>query len=139
MTTNTAGVVTRELPFQAVHYIRKAIAYNTTGISSGVALPAYLPAGAKICYVNVYITTAFNAGTTNVLTVGQNASTYNDMVAAGEVDETATGGTMVLTGMDLNLTSDTQVFVKYTQTGTAATTGAATIVVAFVVNNDVQS
>jgi len=136
MATNTAGVVARELPFQAVHYMRMDVAYNTTGISTGVAMPAYLPAGALILSTNVYVTTAFNAVTTNVLTVGTVSSAYNNMVAAGEVDETATGGTSVLTGMDLTFASDTQVFIKYTQTGTAATTGAATVVVAYVVNND---
>ncbi len=136
MATNTAGKTARQGYQQQVNYLRKTVNYNDTGISSGVGHPFYLPAGAQILFTTVNIVTAFNAGTTNVLTVGQNATSYNDIVNATDVNEGVTGSTMVLRGADLNITSDTQVFVKYTQTGGAATTGVANIVIAYAPNND---
>ena len=136
MATNTAGKVARQGYQQQVNYLRKTVNFNDTGISSGVGHPFYLPAGAQILFTTVNIVTAFNAGTTNVLTVGQNSSSYNDIVAAGDVNEAVAGSTMVLRGADLNITGDVQVFAKYTQTGGAATTGVANIVIAYAPNND---
>jgi hypothetical protein len=136
MATNTAGVDARQLPWHAMHYMRKTVNYNDTGISSGVGFKHYLPAGASIMYTMVKIKTAFNAASTNVLTVGTNSTSYNNMVAAGDVDESATEASMVLAGADLTISSDTRVFVKYTQTGDAATTGSAEIVICYVPNND---
>lgn len=136
MATNTAGVDARLLPWQAVHYMRKTVNYNDTDIATGVGFKHYLPDGASILFVNVKIKTAFNAGTTNVLTVGQNATSYNDMVAAADVNEAATGSSMVLRGADLTISGDARPFVKYTQTGTAATAGKAEIVIAYIPAND---
>ncbi|MBS0244036.1 MAG: hypothetical protein JSS20_17835 [Proteobacteria bacterium] len=99
-------------------------------------MPAPLPAGAQILTTYVNVLTAFNAGTTNVLTVGQNASNYNDIVAAADVDESAVAQTAVLTGGKLVLASDATPYVKFAQTGTAATAGKAVIVIAYAINND---
>ena len=86
--------------------------------------------------MKVRIDTAFNAGTTNVLTVGTNAGSDNNIVAAADVNEAATGTTSVTTGIGLSIAADTPVYVRYTQSGTAATAGAATIVILYVANND---
>ncbi len=43
---------------------------------------------------------------------------------------------MVLRGADLTLSSAVLPYVKYTQTGTAATTGQAEVTIAYTVNND---
>ena len=137
MPTNTQGRPARELPFQAVHYMRKTVNFNDTGITTGIAFKNWLPAGARILRADVTIDVVFNAATTNVLTVGQNATSYNDIVASGDVDETALGETSVLTGAKLGaLAADAQVFIKYTQTGTPATTGKATVVLQYVPGND---
>lgn len=137
MPTGTQGRPARELPFQATHYLRKTVNYNDVGISSGIPFSYWLPAGAQILRCNVIIMTAFNAATTNVLTVGQNATSYNDIVAAADVDETTLGETAVLTGAKLDLSGgDAQPFVKYTQTGTAATTGKARIIIEYAPAND---
>lgn len=135
MATNTAGGQARELPFQAVHYLRRTVNYNDGAISTGVKV-GRLPAGASVLFTNVKIKTAFNAVTTNVLTVGQNSSSYNDMVNASDIDETATGSSMVVRGADLTLATEVDVYAKYTQTGTAATAGVAEIIVAYCANND---
>jgi len=137
MPTNTQGRPARELPFQAVHYMRKTVNFNDTGITTGIAFKNWLPSGARIVTTWVNIDVVFNAATTNVLTVGQNSSSYNDIVASGDVDETALGTTAVVKGGALGaLAADTQVFIKYTQTGTPATTGKATVVLQYVPGND---
>ena len=136
MATNTAGVDARVAPWQMVHYMRKTVNYNDTDIATGVGFKNYLPSGASIQWVMVKIKTAFNAGTTNVLTVGQNASSYNDMVAAADVDESTTEASMVLRGADLTISSDVRPFITYTQTGTAATAGVAEVVIAYIPAND---
>lgn len=136
MATNTAGVDARLMPWHGVHFMRKTVNFNDTDISTGVGFKHYLPSGARILFTNVVIKTAFNAGTTNVITVGTVSSGYNNMVGAGDVNEAATGSTMVLAGADLTISSDTRPFIKYTQTGDAATTGVAEVIIAFVPNMD---
>lgn len=136
MSTNTTARQTRDYRMQLVHYLRKTVRYNDTDIAAGSPFTKYLPSGASIQYATVKIKTAFNGGTTNVLTVGQNSTSFNDMVAAGDVDETATGSNMVLRGADLTLSSDALPYAKYTQTGTAATAGEAEITIAYVCDND---
>jgi hypothetical protein len=136
MATNTQGQAARELPIQAVHYMRKTVTYSDSGISTGIGFNQWLPAGARILATTVIIETVFNAQTTNVLTVGTNSSSYNDIVASADVDETTLAGTTVLTGCKLAMATDLQPFVKYTQTGTAATTGKASIHIQYSVNND---
>lgn len=143
MTTDTAGTVARELPFQAVHYLRKGIAYNTTGIGTDATVKVgVIPSGAVVQNVQVKITTAFNAGTTNVIDVGtsSNDDAYVDGGTTGngdgDVDATSTGSTFVWRGADETHSADTTIYVTYTQSGTAATTGAAEIIVTYIPDND---
>lgn len=117
---------------QNVHFIGKDITFATTGIGTADTVKVgRVPAGSMLMPTQVRITTAFNAATTNVLTVGQNASANTDIVAAGELNEGATGVTIVATGCALTFASDTDIYVRYTQTGTAATTGAASIIIPY--------
>lgn len=44
--------------------------------------------------------------------------------------------TEVTRGLGLTVAADTNVYVRYTQTGTAATAGVATIIVEYIPNND---
>lgn len=136
MATGTQGQAARELPFQATHYLRKTVTYSDSGISTGISFARYVPAGARILYTTVNIETVFNAATTNVLTVGTNSSSYNDIVASGDVDETVLGATTVLTGCKQLFATDLLPVIKYTQTGTPATTGKASVVIVYVPNND---
>jgi len=135
--TNDTGISdARQMPQQALHYLRKSVTYSDFNLESTVAMPAGLPTSAEIMFVKVTITEAFNAGTTNVLTVGSNASSYNDLVDATDVDESATGATIVYRGADVTYSVGKKVYIKYTQSGTAATAGAATVVVVYASNND---
>lgn len=135
MATNTAQVVpaARQDPRQVTNTLKKTVNFNDPGIASGVAFDNALPAGAFIVRVLIEIVTVFNAVTTNVLTVGTNATTYNDIIAAADANEGVTGVTEVTRayGRSLAATADKIPFAKYTQTGTAATTGQAVIVIEF--------
>lgn len=118
---------------QDVSYIRQVVNFNDTGIGTAdTVVVGVLPAGCEVIDCQVNIQTVFNAGTTNVLTVGTSAGSDADIVAAGDVDEvTATGSWKVLRGIGMSVTTDTTIYAKYTQTGTAATTGKARIIIAY--------
>jgi len=141
MATGTPGSTARQLPYQVVHTLRIKVNFNDAGIATGVG-KQWLPKGAIITSTSVHVGTAFNAGTTNALTVGTNASSYNNIVAAADVDETAAG--VVTNGIKPAtsgtatgpLAADTRVFVMYSQTGTAATTGQATVLIHYVPDTD---
>ena len=125
----------REYHTQQVHYLRKTVNFNDAGIASGVYMGT-LPAGAQIVDTVVNVVTAFNAVSTNVLTVGTNSTSYDNIVGSGGVDESSATGQRVTTGLSLEFASDADVYVKYTQSGTAADAGQAVIVVAYAANND---
>lgn len=138
MPTNTAGSTARNDYSQDLQTIRFRVNFNDAGIATGNA-KQFLPAGAIIVGTDVLVTTAFNAATTNVLSVGFEASTYTNLVTTAQ----AVAGTpglkqnLIPTGTALvPLASDVQVYALYTQTGTAATTGVAYVIVKFCLNND---
>lgn len=117
---------------QNIHFIGRDITFGTVGIGTADTVKVgRIPAGSRLMPAQVHITTAFNAATTNVLTVGQNAGANTDIVAAGELNELATGATIIATGSALTFANDTDIYVRYTQTGTAATAGAATILIPY--------
>lgn len=135
MATNTAATIPppRQDPRQVVNSLKKTVNFGDAGISSGVAFDNSLPLGAFITGCFVEVVTAFNAVTTNVLTVGTNSTTYNDIVAAADVDESVVAVTWVTRGWGRSIaaTADKTPFAKYTQSGTAATTGQAIIVILY--------
>jgi len=120
---------------QQVHYLRKTVAYNTPGIASGVYMGT-LPGGAQILDIVTNVHAAFNAGSTNVLTAGTNSTDFNNILDSSGVDESSATGQRDDTGLSLELAADADVYIKYTQSGTAAGAGSATIVIAYVPNND---
>ena len=118
-----------------LHFASVTVNWNDAAdLTAGTRARWIAPAGAHIVAEIVTVQTAFNAGTTNVLTVGTVSGTATDMMAAGDLDET-TAATTILAGsvfhagglIILNSTSDTPVYVKYAQTGTVASAGKATI------------
>jgi hypothetical protein len=138
MTTGIAGSSARQLNQQQTHYLRFSVGYSDPGIAAGAG-KQWLPKGALILRTSIHVGTAFNAGTTNVLTVGINNPSYDNIVAAADVAETATGLTQNVkpTGTALGpLASDAQVFALFAQTGTSASAGQATVVIEYVPNND---
>lgn len=104
-----------------------------TFASDLLPFPNYLPEDAQLIAAIVKITAAYNAGTTNVLTIGQNATSYNDIAAAGDINEAVTGADIVWTGAQLDLSAAPVLpYVKYAQTGTAATAGRSIVTLLYV-------
>lgn len=135
MATGTAAVLPppRLDPRQVLNTLRKTVNYNDANIGTGVAFDNSIPIGAFITQVLCEIVTAFNAGTTNVLTAGTNATTYNNIVASGDVTPGTPGVTAVTRGLGRSLpaSADVTPYAMFTQTGTAATTGQAVIVIVY--------
>jgi hypothetical protein len=133
MTTGVLGTNARQDPRQVVNTLKKTVNYNDAGIATGLAFDNPLPQNAFILRVLVEIVVAFNAVTTNVLTVGTVGTAYNNMVNAGDVNEAVVGIYDVTRALGRSLTAagDVTPYAMYTQTGTAATTGQAIIAIAF--------
>jgi hypothetical protein len=118
--TNIAGVLSA---------ITTTIAFsNTSAVSIGT-----LPANAQIIDINIDTTTAFNAGTTNTVTVGKTGSaaafvTATDVGTAGRESVATTG---VYSAWATVGTSDIDATVTFAQTGTAATAGAARVTIVY--------
>lgn len=131
---------------QEVCYIRATINYNDNSIGNGV-WAFTLPANAYVISMDAYVTTAFNAATTNVITIGATA-TGSDFAASGTIAPGTTGVQHLTSaaGLGLAATGNTAkqtainggvpVYFRYTQTGTAATAGVVTVIVMFANNND---
>ena len=133
MATGTAGTSAVNYGRTMVHFLRKEISFGSTGASTGLSMGT-IPSGAVISDVVVNIETAFDAGTTNVLTVG-NSSDDDAYLAAGDVTETATGLTRY-SGKGVVLSADTELLVQFVETGTAATAGKAQVIVEFIPDVD---
>lgn len=135
----TRNFPARQTPDQQLSYYRLTINFNDQNIGAGQQFGA-LPAGAYIFAIDAYVTTAFNAGSTNVITLGTTKASANEIVGSGIT--AGTPGVYHLTsaaGLGLAVTSGSNpipLFAKYAQTGGAATTGSVTIVIAFAANND---
>lgn len=113
---------------QNVQYLRKDFTYLDYGSTLEIGT---LPAGAMIVkpLSGVQVNVVFNAATTNVLDIGTSADDdfYATDLALGvatfvPIDEAVT----------MAVASDTTIYGKPAQTGTAATTGSGTILIAFV-------
>lgn len=120
----------RTRPYEADNAGAVSIAEAEIDFSAAAArqLIATLPAGAVILRAWVEVLTAFNAGSTNLVTVG-----YGD-IAAGTADDyvaTVTEGTPgvydgAAAGVPLAALAAAQdVYAYYTPSGTAPTTGKA--------------
>jgi hypothetical protein len=127
--------IARQNHMQVTHYLRKRVNFNDAGVATGV-LVGTLPAGAQIVDCLVNITTVFNAATTNVMNVGTTGTGAEVATSAVIIAGTAgvkKGVAFYSLGI---MAADTDIWVSYTQTGTAATTGVAYIVIQYVPNND---
>lgn len=133
MPTNTVGSQNRQDPRQVTNTLKKIVNYNDVGASTGNAFAQYLPQGAFITSVLCEIVTAFNAGTTNPLTVGTNSPSFNNIIAAGD-NTPGTPGVYAATralGRSIANAGDVLPVAMYAPTGTAASTGQAVIVIEY--------
>lgn len=135
MATGTTPVFppSRRDPRQVSNTLKLTLNYNDTNVATADAFANSLPLGAFITDVAVEIVVAFNAGTTNAITVGTNSASYNNMVSSGDVVPTSTGVTKVSRGWGRSIAASAEQAVNatYTQTGTSATTGQAVVVITY--------
>ena len=133
MATNTAGSVARNYNKQLVHYLRRTVGFADNGVALAMGT---IPAGSLILkpMSGVHVVTVFNAGTTNTLNVGTDANDdlFGTLLALGTatfvpLDE-AIGG--------FRVDADTDITATVVLTGTAATTGEAEVVIAYIPDND---
>lgn len=129
---------TRRDPRQVPNTLKKTVNFNDTGISTGIAFDEALPIGAFILSVMVEVVTAFNAAGVNTLVVGTNSTSFNNLVASADLvgNASASLGTQVTEatrgrGRSIASAAEKPVYVKYTQTSTAATTGQAVVVITY--------
>ena len=100
--------------------------------SSAVAI-ATIPAGAQIVNINIDVTTAFNAATTNTVTVGKtgSAAAFVASTSVGSAGRASVATTGVYSAWADTGTSDISATITYSQTGTAATAGAARVTIVY--------
>lgn len=118
--TNIGGVLSA---------VTATIAYTD---SSAVTI-ATLPANSQIIDVNVDVTTAFNAGTTNTITVGKTGSAAafvaaTDVGSAGRASVATTG---VYSAWADTGNAEVTATATFAQTGTAASAGAARVTIVY--------
>lgn len=110
---------------------RWRVPFGQTNIATTGVPVVTLEKGTIVLRASVRIETAFNAATTNVLTLG--SSTTADGLITSANAAAGTVGYKQGTGVELGteLAADTTFYAKYTQTGTAATAGVAEFIVEF--------
>jgi len=131
MTTGIVGTNARQDPRQVVNTLKKTFNYNDAGIATGSPFANPLPMNAFIENVLTEIVQAFNAGTTNPITVGTVGPAYSNIVASAD-NTPGTPGVYPSTigrGRSLTAASDVLPYVKYVPTGTAPTTGQGIVVI----------
>lgn len=111
------------------------VRYGTVSFSdTGAVTLATLPAGAVIVDWRIITKTAFNAGTTNTIDIGLGATgdALAANVAAGAVGVYRMGATGTALGsVGVALETETALTATYEQSGTAATTGSAIVLVEY--------
>lgn len=118
---------------QSIQYLRKAIAY-TDGVAAVVTV-GMVPTKAIVLRAGVVITTAFNAGSTNVLDIGTSADDDGFVVDAAMGTVGVIFGTTLATSNDVGpMTADTTITATLALTGTAPTTGAGVVWVEYMPN-----
>lgn len=124
----------RQFHQQMIHYLRKSITFADDGTTVTVG---EIPAGSLVIrpISGVAVTTAFNAGSTNVLDIGPSTDSGTDLWATDLA--LGTIGFVPLDEAVTNLVSvNTVVQAAVDLTGTAATAGAAEIIIAYIPDND---
>jgi hypothetical protein len=118
--TNIGGVLSA---------VTNTIAYTD---SSAVTIGT-VPAGAQIVSVNIDVTTAFNAATTNTITVGKSgsAAAFVASTSIGSAGRASVATTGVYSAWADVGSADVPVTATYSQTGTAATAGAARVTIVY--------
>lgn len=118
--TNIGGVLSA---------VTTTIAYTN---SSAVTI-ATLPANSQIVDINIDVTTAFNAGTTNTISVGKtgSAAAFAAATSVGSTGRASVASTGVYSAWADTGNSEVTATATYAQTGTAASAGAARVTIVY--------
>lgn len=129
--TGVAGGVAREYHTKQVHYLHKDFTYADDGSTLSMG---YVPIGATVIRGGVVVSTAFNAGSTNVLDIGTAAD------SDGFATDLALGTIGVIAADEMATTNDAGPYTAITEivcvvdlTGTAATAGVGRAWVEYIV------
>jgi len=92
-----------------------------------------IPANAQIVNINIDVTTAFNAASTNTVTVGKSgsAAAFVASTSVGSAGRASVATTGVYSAWADVGSSEVPVTVTYSQTGTAASAGAARVTIVY--------
>jgi hypothetical protein len=131
MPTNTAGSQARVYHQAQTHYLDYSYTFATLPGTSSVVIGT-VPAGAAITRILSAVNVAFNAGSSNVYTIGTTASGTN-ILASGTNGSVGAVINTVAVGSGQMPQVDTQLFLTGAPTGTAATAGAATLYIEYLV------
>ncbi len=118
--TNIGGVLSA---------VTTTIAYtNATAVTI-----ATIPANSQIVDIYIDVTTAFDAGTTNTVTVGKtgSAAAFVAATSVGSAGRASVATTGVYSAWADTGSSDVSATVTFSQTGTAATAGAARVTIVY--------
>lgn len=136
MATNIAPLnpPARHLSQQQINFLRLNVTFADAGLTKVVGS---IPAGSVILkpLSGAFVDVVFNAGTANTLDIGISGGSGTAFSSAGSLTATAFVPANATTGA-FRVATDTTINVTVTLTGTAATTGSATVVIAYVENND---
>lgn len=123
----------RQYHQQVVHFLRKTVAYTTSGVAQTVGT---IPAGAVIIkpMSGVQISTAFNDSGTDYLDIG---TTANDDLFGTDLDlSSATFVALDEAVGDYLVTSDTTITATYTGQNANASAGSCEVLIAYVPDTD---
>jgi hypothetical protein len=132
MPTGTLGTSARLYHQAQTHYLRRNISF-ADGATAVLTLGT-IPAGSVVIRGGVVVTTAFNAGSGNVLDIGTSADDdgFATDLALGTIGVIAADE--MATTNDANITADTVITCTLALTGTAATAGAGVVWVEYLPN-----
>lgn len=128
MATGTAGTTARELPFQAIHFLRVDFTFAD---ALDVITIGTIPAGSVILksISGVHVSEVFDAGTNNRLDIG---TTSNDDLYGTDLSLLSLGPVVLDEAVSYHVSADTTLTATVDVTGTAATTGVGQIIIAYV-------
>lgn len=107
---------------------------NTIAYSDGSAVTiGTIPANAQIVDINIDVTTAFNAGSSNTITVGKSgsAAAFVASTSIGSAGRASVATTGVYSAWADVGSAEVPVTATYAQTGTAASAGAARVTIVY--------
>jgi hypothetical protein len=117
--------------YQNVQWLRGSVGFADNGVAKSIGV---IPAGSLILkpISGLQVNTVFNAGTNNFIDIGTLA---NDDLYGTDLSGTAATFVPLDEAVTMRVTADTEIIATVGLTGTAATTGQADVVIAFLPPN----